>query len=182
MRVQHDFAASAGAIGPSLHNRRAWDALRDSGLPGFAIPEDRQEWLASISDRLDLKERAQAIVQICRALGLSRVFSVGAGSGALEFYMKAVDQGLHLTCADYAPGATARLRNVFSECDEVIVFDMLHDKWKPANGTLYLLHRVDTELSNQDWRRCFSAMGSAGVSPVLFVVSEFLTPQKRIRA
>lgn len=110
-------------------------------LAHFLLADDREGWLSSFSDRDDLRERAHAIVLLCRANGYARIVSVGAGIGGLEYFIKTESPDLHTTSTDYAPEATERLARVFSECDSVLVFDMLNDPWRRTPCTLYLLHR-----------------------------------------
>jgi hypothetical protein len=181
IRAYSDFAEYADVVGGNLLSPAAWDALRGSGARYFSLYERRQDWLASFADNKELKERAQVIVSLCREQGLSRIFSVGAGIGGLEYLIKTENPDLHLTCTDFAPKATDRLREVFEECDEVEVFDVMQDEWRATPETLYMFHRVDTELSDRDWRRCFARMAASGVSPVLVVATELLTPEKKKR-
>jgi len=181
IRTYYDFAEYSGVVGSDLHSPSAWDALRESGAESFSLSERRQSWLDSFVGQEYLRERARAIVGLCREQGLERVFSVGAGIAALEYFIKAEDPALHLTCTDYAPKATARLKSVFEECDDIFVFDMMRDEWPSAPGTLYLFHRIDTELSDRDWRSCFAGMAANAISPVLVVACELLTPEKRKR-
>lgn len=107
---------------------------------------------------------------------------MGAGIGGLEYFIKTESPDLHTTSTDYAPEATERLARVFSECASVLVFDMLNDPWRRTPCTLYLLHRVETELSDRQWRSCFRRMQAGQVSPVLVIPSEFLTPERRAQA
>jgi len=165
IRAYYDFAEYSKVVGSDLRSPTAWNALRISDARFFSLSERRRDWLNSFADREDLRERAHLIASLCREQGLRRVFSVGVGVGALEYFMKNEDPDLHLIFTDYAPRATARLRSVSSECDVVVVFDMMHNEWQPVPDTLYLLHRVDTKLSDKDWRTCFSRMAASAVSP-----------------
>ena len=182
IKTYYDFGPGAQIVGANLLKKSAWDALRTSGLADFSVAEGREAWLASFSERDDLRERAHAIVSLCRASGYTGVLSVGAGVGGLEYFIKTEAPDLRVTSTDFAPAATERLARVFSECDEVTVFDMMRDPWPTRPGTLVLLHRVDTELSDRAWRSCFRRMRASRVSPVLVVPCEFLTPERRARA
>ncbi len=181
IRTYYDFAGYSEVVGSDLLSPSAWDSLRGSDANFFSLAASREDWLRSFADRPELLERARFIVSLCHQNGLKRIFSVGVGVGALEFFIKAEDPQLRLTCTDFAPKATARLRDVFDECDEVFPFNMMRDPWRSTPETLYLLHRVDTELSNRGWRACFSRMASSAISPVLVVATELLTPERRKR-
>jgi len=59
---------------------------------------------------------------------------------------------------------------------------MLSGTWMVTPHTLYLFHRVDTELSDEQRGECFSHMATSGVEPVLVVASGFMTVGGRLRA
>lgn len=181
-RTYHHLAEASGSVGTSLLSRRAWDALRTSGHRGFAIPDSRARWLSSFANRDDLQTRAKEVVALCHDLRLTHVFSVGVGGAALEYFIKAQDPGMCLTCTDFAPETVRRLAEVFVECDVVKQFDILSGTWKVTPDTLYLFHRVDTELSDEQWSEWFSHMAASGVEPVLVVASGFMTVGGRVRA
>jgi len=113
-KTYHHFAEASGPVGTSLLSRRAWDALRTSGHLGFAIPGSRAGWLASFANRDDLQTRAKDIVALSHDLRLTRVFSVGVGGAALEYFIKLQDPRICLTCTDFAPETVRRLRGSLS--------------------------------------------------------------------
>ncbi len=153
-----------------------WDELREdkSNVP-FFIPENRADWLESISKASDLEERAQRIGSFAKEYG-SKLFSFGVGNGSLEYNIKKFFPHIHLVCSDFAPRTISRLKKVFVEADELFVFDMLNDKWENVvdNG-LVLLNRVDTEFDDQQWKAILSNMKKGGVKSVLFVPSDVLS-------
>lgn len=98
-----DFAGYVEVIGPELHSPTVWDAPRSSDARFFFLSEHKQDWVAFFADRVDLRERAEAIAALYWEQGLKHVFSFGAGVGALEYFIKTDNRDLHLTCTDYAP-------------------------------------------------------------------------------
>lgn len=178
----YSFTGGATGVGASLHSRQAWDALRLSDAEDFAIPESRNAWLDSFVKRDYLRRGADAIVSLCRTEGLGSVYSVGVGGAGVEYFIKTTAPDLLLTCTDYAPEATRRVARVFTECDRVEAFDFANGRWQARPDTLCLLHRVDTELSDSQWRACFSRMAGAGITPVLVVATGFLTARSLAKA
>ncbi|HLA82645.1 MAG TPA: hypothetical protein VJP78_13655 [Thermoleophilia bacterium] len=168
----------ARALGPTLLSAKAWDALRLDGPGGdpFTIPQDRVIWIERCLEDATVVRRAEEVASLARSLGVRRLFSLGVGCAWLEYNLKRVDPSLHLTCTDFAPGGIERLRSVFVECDETLRFDMLEDDF-PQGPDMYLLHRIDTELDDRQWREVFSRMGRTGVRHLLFIPSGILGPR-----
>lgn len=67
-----------------------------------------------------------------------------------------------------------RLRGLFAEA-EVRLHDLLRDE--PLDADLHLLHRLDTELSNADWRHVLRRFPT----PVLFAPTPTLTPLRTVK-
>jgi len=72
-----------------------------------------------------------------------------------------------LICTDFAPQTVERLAVLFPEAD-VRLSDLRDDSPLPAD--LHLLHRVDTELPNREWRQVLARFRA----PVLLVATELL--------
>jgi hypothetical protein len=73
--------------------------------------------------------------------------------------------GLELTVTEYAPETVKRLHDLFAR---VTTYDLRNG---PLPGfDLHVLHRVDTELSNRQWRRYFDRINA----PHLMVFSGFV--------
>ena len=139
----------------------------------FSIPAERSQWVRLAAARQDMAERAQAIVSLLKDLNAFRVASVGVGCGWLEWHLKRLLPTLELTCTDYAPATVERLRRVFVECDCVDLFDMLTPHWPPDKDA-YLLHCVDTELSDRQWKGVIENMRRSGIQQILMIPSAFL--------
>jgi hypothetical protein len=131
-------------------------------LPGpFELPETRADWEAS-ARRGDLRGRALGVAAVARELGAGSLCSHGVGTASLELNLHDAAPGLKLTCTDYAPLTVERLRRLFPEA-EVILRD-LTDPDPPA-ADLHLMHRLDAELDDADWRSVFAGIDR----PILFV-------------
>lgn len=162
-------------IGGNLSSSAAWDVLRTDDKDDWqSIPKDRSNWLARCQQELEISVRAKAIVDLVKREGFSSIISVGVGTAYLEYNLKRLYPPLNLTCSDYTPQSIERLKQVFPECDAIEVFDMLKDRWKPCQNALYLLYRVDTEFSDEQWKKLFITMGESNISDILFVPSVFL--------
>jgi hypothetical protein len=95
------------------------------------------------------------------------VCSYGVGTGLLEANLVHQLNDTRLICTDFAPETVRRLGELFSEADV-----RLHDlrSTPPPEADLHLLHRIDTELSDPEWRDVFSRLGQ----PVVVVATQVL--------
>ena len=119
---------------------------------------------------------ARQIAEVIRAKGFSAIVSVGAGRACVEYHLKNQLPSIHLTCTELSPRVVQALRDTFSECDHVGVFDFTSAQWPSvADGTVYLLNRVDTELDDEQWKRVFGNMAQSGVRHVLVIATGFVT-------
>lgn len=182
LRHYYDFKGSRALAGGSLQSPSAWDELRsDRGLEqsaAFYMPETRGEWVALAEQTADLPAQARALAGLIRERNFSSVVSCGVGRAFLEYQLKRLRPDLPLTCTEYSPQVVARLRAVFPECDAIACHDFTRPGW-PAAGdrTLFLLNRVDTELSDAQWPGVFANLAAENVRHVLVVATAFLTPR-----
>jgi hypothetical protein len=164
IRHRYDFGADTSAIGDALNSPAAWDALR-STTGVFGVPTTRDGW-ESAARTPQLATRARAVAAIARALGARRVGSYGVGGASFERALALEAPGLELVCTEYAPQTIARLQELFPSA-EVVAHDLRHDP--PLDVDLHIFHRIDTELSNAEWRRVLPSY-----DPVLFVAAGVL--------
>jgi hypothetical protein len=148
MRHRFDFGGQLDELaGPA-----AWDRVRELD-PRFG-PE---------GPAADLDRRARDIAGVARELGARTICSYGAGTGRLE---QIVARDFRVVCTDFAPRTVERLRELLPE---VVRHDLICDD--PLAAELHLLHRLDTELSDAEWREVFPRFRE----PVLVVPSFLLT-------
>src|SRR5213078_3904021 len=93
--------------------------------------------------------RAREIDRLLDAKGVKTLASYGVGGGPLELWLQRLRPERRLLLTDYAPQTVERLRRLFPEAD-VRVHDLARDPPLEADG--HLPHRVDTELTNREWR------------------------------
>ena len=148
VRHSFDFGIDRDLVGSDLVRPEAWDAVRlHTGGP-FALPADRAAWEAQAEAASQLPARAQAIRGWARSAGARRLVSYGVGTAMLEFHLHRIDPDLFLTITDYAPETVQRLRSLFAEV-EVRHHDLRSDG--PLGADVHLLHRIDSELSDEEW-------------------------------
>lgn len=161
------------ADAPSLPRRtlleaESWDAIRIDGEDKeYAIPSQTQRWIQQCEDG-PFEQRSAELVQLFRNLQAKRIFSAGVGRGCLERRLLQLDPSLSILCSDYAPRTVEALRHRFGDEAVVLQFDMRSQEW-PSDVDIYLLHRVDTELDDAQWRATFSRMRRSGVLLALLV-------------
>lgn len=134
-------------MGANLVQPSSWDAIRESD-GAFAQARTREEWERR-ARRPDLERRAADLAALARTLHARRLCSYGAGTADLELLLAGLAPELELTCTDYAPRTARRLAELFPEA-RVLCHDLLRQGPLPAE--LHLLHRVDTEFSDDELR------------------------------
>jgi hypothetical protein len=144
---RYDFGADRDRVGAELVNAASWDAIRETSGP-FGLPATRAEWARAAGEG-DLAERATAIAAIADELGARRLCSYGVGGAFIELNLAQQRPDLDLVCTDFTPRTLGRLRELFPEAD-VRSHDLTSDA--PIEADLHLFHRIDTELSNRQWR------------------------------
>ena len=141
---RHYFGGDAPA---ALRDAASWDAVR--AQPGiFGMPESAEAW-ARDSKLYGLAPRAQSVAAELRALGATRICSYGVGVGYFERNLLEVAPQLELVCTEVTPRALVALRSFFEGRATVVEHDFRVDAPLPCD--VHLLHRVDTELSNEEW-------------------------------
>lgn len=181
IRHYYDFGGLSQDIGQALDNADSWDTLRlQDGMVDnvFAIPASRQAWERGCYAQALVESHAQAIAQFVRG-NFVRINSYGVGPGFLEFFIKKQLPEVFVQCSDYTARSIDRLRQVFTEADEIIQFDMLNDSWSnDGSRALYLFYRIDTAFDNKQWRTILANMCKNRIAHILFVPCEFLTFQR----
>ena len=90
------------------------------------------------------------------------------GGAQLEFWLRRLQPEIQLIVTDYGEATLQRLADVFPEA-HIQYHDLRHDGPLPAD--IHLFHRIDTELSDEEWRDLFDRYGSASV---LLVAAQML--------
>lgn len=149
VRHVYDFAGDRALVGDDLVRPEAWDALRTQTTGPFGLPAERERWIDAAEADAGLGARADAIDRWLRDAGADSVVSYGAGSGALEWLLHRRAPRRRLIATDFGPRTVARLADLFPEAT-VRTHDLLRDP--PLEADAHLLHRVDTELTDEQFR------------------------------
>jgi hypothetical protein len=152
MRHHFDFGPDRTVVGDDLVRAEAWDALRTRTDGAFSLAGSREELERSTDSRPEIGERARAIERWLERHDVGSVASYGVGGAVLEAWLLRIRPRQRLVLADYAPETVARLRGLFPEVD-VTSHDLLSDP--PLEAEAHLFHRIDTELTDEQWRGVF---------------------------
>lgn len=166
LTIRHYSPLDVPLSGP-LRSTDAWEELRESE-GAFGLPKDPVVWRQR-AEGAGMERRADAIV----GLGYRSITSHGVGCGWLEYALKTRD--VRLTCTELAPTSLATLAGHFTECDDFRLFDITDAHW-PNPDDLHLLHRLDAEATDAEWRSIFANMEQSGITKFVFIPSEVLTP------
>lgn len=170
LTVRHvfDFGQDRELVGDDLVRPEAWDALRVQTSGPFALAADRPALERAADERPELEARARALDALLTERGVGRLVSYGVGAALLEVWLRRLSPDRELVLTDYAPLTVERLTGVFPD-STVVRHDLLADP--PLAGDLHLFHRIDTELTNGQWRTVYA--GFSGV-PVLVLATELI--------
>lgn len=166
IRHHFDFGADRAVVGDDLVRPQAWDALRTQTRGAFAIARDRAELERMADERPEIAERARQIDTWLEQRGARTLASYGVGGALLELWLERLDSERQLRLTDYAPATVERVRELLPDA-EVVQHDLLEDP--PLAADLHLFHRIDTELTNGEWRRVLDRFAAV---PVLVVATE----------
>lgn len=170
VRHDYDFAGDRALVGDDLVRPEAWDALRTQTTGPFGLPAERATWIAGAEANADVAARADVIDRWLREAGADCVASYGVGAGQLEWLLHRRAPERRLVATDFGPDTVARLGDLFVEAT-VRTHDLLRDA--PLRADVHLLHRIDTELTDDEFRAVLR--GFAG-ERVLVVAAGVLTP------
>jgi hypothetical protein len=149
MRHYFDFGPDRTIVGDDLALPASWDALRMRTIGPFSMPATLAELERTAREDPDLAERASAIDRVLEAEQVKTLASYGVGAGMLEFWLQRLRPDRRLLLTDYAPQTVEGLRRLFPDSD-VRAHHLSRDL--PLEADAHLLHRVDTELDNREWR------------------------------
>ena len=176
LKSYYYFDDKKGELGDSLNRPESWDVLRmreDNGP--FSIPNERESWQEICLSNTTLRLRAKDIVKLLKTR-FNCIHSFGVGVACLEFLIKKEDPSFQLKCSDFASRGVERLKEIFVEAAMITHFDMINGDWcEISPHGICLLHRVDRELNDEQWRTVLKKIKYAGIKNILFIPSEMAT-------
>lgn len=173
-----DLGEVSGAVGRRLTRPDAWDALRTHAANSFGLATSRADLEAMADREVLIGERMRVVAELLAADGTDSVASYGAGTAVAEAWLLRHRPGLALALTENAPGALARLRELFDDAT-VVRHDLRADG--PLDAQLHLLHRVDTEFSNAEWRAILRRFAQARVLVIATDVLDRGSPREELR-
>ena len=166
-----------------LRSAESWQAMRDHH-PYYRIPEDRETWLKDLFANKDgqdskLEDRVRSFAELLEREGVKTVYSIGSGGGVFEYFLKKRAPHIKIVCSELTQEGVDRLRRVFIECDEVIVFDALNvESWKKVGADkdgIVFIYRNEHEFTDDEWRIMMRSMHASGVTRVFLGLMYLLT-------
>lgn len=170
----YDFEGDAELVGGDLARPEAWDALRTRTTGPFALPASEKALRETARADAELLARAAAIGGWLDSQGVNSVASYGVGTGQLELLLHEARPERELILTEYAQGNIAGLRELMPGAD-VRYHDLLVTE--PLDCDLHLMHRIDTELNNADWRKVLDRFSS---QRILWVAAGHVGPRQLV--
>lgn len=170
------------SVGSDLLDPATWDELRlETDASEFSIPTDHESWVEACENTTSYARRAQSLVTLLKDAGIERALSVGVGSAALEYHLQNQYPRLDLVISDYSPKSVARLQDITTEFEAVVEFDILRDNLDPWTDRCFIIHRVDTDLTDSEWKKVFERLKRQNIEFVVFVPGGVLTLRTILR-
>jgi hypothetical protein len=170
MRHHFDFGPDRVVVGEDLVRPEAWDALRTRTDGAFSVAASRDELERMADGRPEIGARARAIERWLERRDVDALASYGVGGGVLEAWLLRLGAERQLALTDYGPETVERLRALLPEA-EVVRHDLLRDA--PLDAEVHLFHRIDTELTDDQWH---DVLGRFADRTILVVATEVATP------
>jgi hypothetical protein len=175
VRHYYDFGADRAVVGADLAAPESWDRLRARTDGAFSIPATREAFLEAAADHDGIAQRARAIDAWLSERRVRSVASYGVGAAMLEWWLRRLRPQRALVCTDFGAATVATLNELVPELDA-----RLHDLRRdgPLPAEVHLFHRIDTELSDQEWREVLRRFESASI---LLVAAQVLDARALLR-
>jgi hypothetical protein len=175
MRHHYDFGPDRQVVGDDLIRAEAWDALRTRTDGAFSLAGSREELERTADGRPEIGERARAIERWLERRDVGTLASYGVGGAVLEAWLLRLRPERSLVLTDYGPETVERLGALLPEV-EVVHHDLLRDP--PLDADIHLFHRIDTELTDEEWRGVLKRFAA---ETILVVATEIATPRRLAR-
>lgn len=167
-------------VGKKL-GKNAWEMLRNGDDSAFSIEEDILSYEKNCEKSEDYRFWANKILSLD---GISNnIVSLGCGKGILEWHLKRIaGRSLRITCSDYTPHQLEKLKKVFTDCDDFLLFDMLNgDYGEISKDATVLIFRCSTEFSKRQFQMIFKKMHDVGIRQIIFIPTEIISLKEAIR-
>ena len=174
VRHYYDFGADRLVVGSDLIDPAAWDRLRTSTRGVFSIPTTRDELARLAEEQPEIAARARAIDAWFEEQSACVVASYGVGGASLEWWLHQLRPSRKFVVTEYGQETVRRLIALLPDV-RVCYHDLrLHE---PLEADVHLFHRIDTELSNREWREVFGRFRSA---EILVVAAKVLDARRLV--
>jgi hypothetical protein len=179
---RYSFERSLSIDERGLTSPDAWDSLRTAEPNGhFGFGRTREDWENHALASAELDARAMALLSLLRKWRCESLVSVGVGTGMLEYLIKRMAPDIRLRCGDFAPTTVELLQKRFIDCDKIEVMDLTTPDWATNPTEIIILHRVDMELRDDEWKAVFADLRARRSGHVVLVPCGLLTPLAAVR-
>lgn len=172
LRHYYDFGPDRSVVGRDLVSPEAWDRLRTQTQSPFSIPDTPLEFARAAERLEDVAERARAVDAWLENHAAQSVASYGVGGAPLEWWLHRLRPDRDLTLTDYGQATVEHLAKLFPEA-KVYRHDLRYEG--PLIADIHLFHRIDTELTNREWRQVMRRFARL---PILVVAGDVLDMRK----
>lgn len=154
-------------------DKNNWDILRmDENESPFSIEKNIKSYEENCKRSLDYNKVAKLITSTIKKYNLDdrKIISLGVGKAVLEWHIKNLSPNTIIECSDYTNKSMSQLKRVFPSINKIFVFDILHGDYSLLDSeAVYIMHRISTEFSFDNWCKIFSKMYNSNVRYIIFI-------------
>lgn len=143
-----------------------WNDLRDEELElPYWMPASKDKYLTKVNAE-KVSESVLAMIEQIQKIGYTKILSLGSGIAQTEYHIKQ-NSNLEVVVSDNTD-SIKRLKeyNIFSDA---LLIDIVRDDFPANEKTLILLHRIDTEFDNEDFKLIFDKCKKLNVKHICVV-------------
>ena len=165
-----------------IKHHSIFSELSEDTIDWSIIRSNKKEKSYYLPDNIDIykKERKNEnkyestlteISNLIKYKGIKRVISLGSGIAALEYHLKnRLDIEVEVSDLD----DSIKILDSFKIFDKVFALDLKSDFTIESNGSLILLSRIDTELTDIELKNLFERLNISSANYIYFIPAQRL--------
>ena len=149
-----------------------WSLIRSNkNEKGYYLPDTLVQYKKERNNEIKYEKTLIEISDIIKSKSLNRLISLGSGTAALEYHLK---NHLKIEVEVSDLDDSIKILDSFKIFDKVFALDLKSDFTIESNGSLILLSRIDTELTDIELKNLFERLNISSVNYIYFIPAQRL--------
>ena len=149
-----------------------WSIIRSNKKEkGYYLPDNIDIYKKERKNENKYESTLTEISNIIKSNGIKRVISLGSGIAALEYHLKnRLDIEVEVSDLD----DSIKILDSFKIFDKAFALDLKSNFSIESKGSLILLSRIDTELTDIELKNLFERLNISGANYIYFIPAQRL--------